>query len=252
MRSHSKRLPSQDSEACPSTHPIKSFRLIVVLTEEYSHRWVELKNEYLARQEALYEAMRPGGSTSMPTVTASRATQRSAEPASIQPVQNTPRDREAPPHLARRSGNEDANSTAKGTPIVPVARQTGAEYPQGCLLFVKNVHPQTNKTALKSLFGHILNLALGDTASSISSSTGKGTAASSRLDYVDWSKGMSSVCHFQSILRCGNSHHDSATSASRIQRSQERSRHTSDRTASYKQPVKTQLGHRSHALANRV
>lgn len=54
-------------------------------------------------------------------------------------------------------------------------------YPLGCLLFVRNVHPETNKTTLKTLFSATLN----------TSETGV-----EGIDYVDFNKGMDSVCLF--------------------------------------------------------
>ncbi|KAI0717963.1 hypothetical protein C8Q72DRAFT_789418 [Fomitopsis betulina] len=48
-------------------------------------------------------------------------------------------------------------------------------YPQGCLVFVRNIHPETNKTTLRALFSQAF------TGSEVS---GAG------LDYVDFSKGM--------------------------------------------------------------
>lgn len=51
-------------------------------------------------------------------------------------------------------------------------------YPQGCLVFVRNIHPETNKTTLRALFSQAF------TGSEVS---GAG------LDYVDFSKGMDTV-----------------------------------------------------------
>lgn len=157
------------------------------------HRWTELKNEYTARQDALYEAMRRGISTSSTAATTFRTTQGAAESVSIQttgstqPTQNGSRGREIPPHLAPTPQRSVHDPLKK--------RDQDSDYPHGCLLFIKNVHPQTNKTALKSLFSHILNIAFGSTTTIAPSSSGQG-ASNSRVDYVDWSKGMSS-CHLR-------------------------------------------------------
>ncbi|TBU42679.1 hypothetical protein BD309DRAFT_991526 [Dichomitus squalens] len=56
------------------------------------------------------------------------------------------------------------------------ALDPSAAYPPGCLVFVRDVHPETNKTALKTLFAAH---AFGSPAA---------------LDYVDYHKGMTS-CH---------------------------------------------------------
>ena len=80
--------------------------------------------------------------------------------------------RDVPPHLAPAQRRTDQR---KSGPAQPAYDEPS--FPAGCLLFVKNLHPQTNKTTLKKLFEHTLE-----------SSVGKGG-----VDYVDWSKGMSSV-----------------------------------------------------------
>ncbi|RXW24183.1 hypothetical protein EST38_g1653 [Candolleomyces aberdarensis] len=49
-------------------------------------------------------------------------------------------------------------------------------YPYGCLVFVKNIHPETNKTTLKTLFGKALSQS--------------DAAVNGGIDYVDFNKGM--------------------------------------------------------------
>ncbi|KAG8888934.1 hypothetical protein FRB99_004041 [Tulasnella sp. 403] len=53
-----------------------------------------------------------------------------------------------------------------------------ADFPKGCLVFIRNVHPETNRTTLKALLGQ----AFGDQRSN------------NEFDYVDYNKGMDS-CH---------------------------------------------------------
>ncbi|KIJ69839.1 hypothetical protein HYDPIDRAFT_77174 [Hydnomerulius pinastri MD-312] len=60
-------------------------------------------------------------------------------------------------------------------------------YPFNCLVFVRNIHPETNKTTLKALFSQAFPDAKGQT---------------SGLDYVDFNKGMDS-CY----LRLASPHH---------------------------------------------
>jgi hypothetical protein len=57
-------------------------------------------------------------------------------------------------------------------------------YPPGCLVFVRNVHPETNKTTLRSLFLH----AKGPTGIE------GGKKDDDGLDYLDYTKGMDCVC----------------------------------------------------------
>ena len=56
-------------------------------------------------------------------------------------------------------------------------------YPPGCLVFVRNVHPQTNKTSLRNLFLHAREVA-------------GGKKDDDGLDYLDYTKGMDCVCFF--------------------------------------------------------
>jgi hypothetical protein len=57
-----------------------------------------------------------------------------------------------------------------------------APFPPGCLLFVRNVHPQTNRTTVRALLSQAL--------------VRKGMSADN-VDYVDYTKGMDTVriCH---------------------------------------------------------
>ncbi|KAJ2930066.1 hypothetical protein H1R20_g7030, partial [Candolleomyces eurysporus] len=63
---------------------------------------------------------------------------------------------------------------------VPVANSSAitldSPYPYGCLVFVKNVHPETNKTTLKTLFGKALSQ--------------PDATVNGGIDYVDFNKGM--------------------------------------------------------------
>ncbi|KAH8118815.1 hypothetical protein DFH11DRAFT_1740752 [Phellopilus nigrolimitatus] len=63
-------------------------------------------------------------------------------------------------------------------PSLAPTHQTTLPYPTDCLVFVKNVHLETNKTTLRSLFTH----ALGGVAS----------GAADAIDYVDYNKGLDS------------------------------------------------------------
>jgi len=51
-----------------------------------------------------------------------------------------------------------------------------SSYPLNCLVFVRNIHPETNKTTLRKLF-----------------SAAFGATSAENLDYVDFNKGMDSV-----------------------------------------------------------
>ena len=64
-------------------------------------------------------------------------------------------------------------------------------YPSGCLVFVRHLHPETNKTTLRALFAHAWS---ADAEASSSSKSADG------IDYLDYMKGMDSVRFIFPIL----------------------------------------------------
>lgn len=108
-------------------------------------RWEELKEEYLVYRETLLEQMDEGEET---------------EPALAPPKPKV----EPPAKLVQQ-------------PSLVSKRKThpSSSYPIGCLIFVRNIHSETNKTTLRNLF---------------TSAAGKGPEL---MDYVDFNKGMDSV-----------------------------------------------------------
>lgn len=100
------------------------------------------------------------------------------------------KERDKPPHMASQPLHVAHGSNKDD--LVP----GDMSHPPGCLLFVKNLHPQTNKTTLKALFGNVLKATLKG------SNVQMDAAGSAEVDYVDWSKGMSSVClvHAEIVL----------------------------------------------------
>lgn len=111
-------------------------------------RWEELRDEYLAYRQELLQQI---------------ATEEEAVAQISVPSQpSTSERREAAPPAA----------------IPPVQTHVHSNYPIGCLVFVRNVQPETNKTTLRSLF---------------TSAVGGGQEM---LDYVDYNKGMDSVSPF--------------------------------------------------------
>ncbi|KAG6330446.1 hypothetical protein ID866_8643, partial [Astraeus odoratus] len=87
-----------------------------------------------------------------------------------------------------QSKDEGSLTLAADISAEPAALQTilSSPYPFGCLVFVRNVHPETNKTTLKTLFSRPF----------------AGPGQYHGLDYVDFNKGMDS-CH----LRLASPHH---------------------------------------------
>ena len=73
----------------------------------------------------------------------------------------------------------EGNDRQSGVPVTTLA----SPYPHNCLLFVRNIHPETNKTTLKTLFAGALM-------------TADGAVQVSGVDYVDFNQGMDSVSRF--------------------------------------------------------
>lgn len=126
--------------------------------------WEALRAEYLVYRQQLVEEINAyqDSSTSAPPGSSSSRVDASVAPAApsdTQPVQEAESQAQAP--LKR--------PTDESTPAITLS----APYPYGCLLFIKNIHSETNKTTLKSLFGKVLT-----------------KTTTSGIDYVDFSKGM--------------------------------------------------------------
>jgi len=77
-----------------------------------------------------------------------------------------------PGRKRKRQRDETRMLSLNSTPASP-----NPAYPPSCLVYVKNVHPETNKTTLKTLFGQCFP-----------DSGGKGG-----VDYVDFNRGMDTV-----------------------------------------------------------
>lgn len=122
----------------------------------FSQRWTELKDEYLAHRDVLIAKL---NARSKPEIAASSSSR-------ILPNTNTgPAQPQLPGEVAWAATNN----------IGPTQRE---DYPRGCVVFVRNVHPGTNKTTLKK----ILCLPFA-----------KKRYDGSEIDYVDWTRGLDSV-----------------------------------------------------------
>ncbi|KII94726.1 hypothetical protein PLICRDRAFT_148867 [Plicaturopsis crispa FD-325 SS-3] len=118
------------------------------------HTWDELNDTYRAcRQQLLDEVYLETPDDIQPE---------DFEPESIQVHANRPSKAEAPAPQRR----------AETTEVLP-----DAPYPPGCLVFVRHVHPETNKTALRTLL-----------------SAAFPASEAHALDYIDFNKGMD-TCH---------------------------------------------------------
>jgi hypothetical protein len=124
-------------------------------------RWLQLKAEYLTYRQKLVDEMNA--------------------------YQDT---RQHPPRNTRVSDMPDIMSTMPAVSLSDVkttklSLSPSSPYPPSCLAFVKHVHPETTKTTLRSL----LSQAFNSQDAQLSEKNHEGG-----LDYVDFNKGMDTVC----------------------------------------------------------
>ncbi|KAF8261195.1 hypothetical protein EI94DRAFT_1705720 [Lactarius quietus] len=112
-------------------------------------RWDGLQAEYVEYRESLLRDMAVDAST----------------------VPNYTPNKIESPH-----GPPDEPQRASGPGVVPAVNLPS--YPSGCVLFARHVPPNTNKTALRTLFSALL-------------------AYASALDYVDYTKGLTAYCYLR-------------------------------------------------------
>jgi hypothetical protein len=123
-------------------------------TTTKSH-WEMLNEAYLAYRQKLLDDI---------------ASSQQAEPLGTEP-------RDEPP--GSPTVGDDAQEPESVPPDAPML-DLSAPFPPGCLVFVRNVHPETNKTTLRKLFARAF--AGADVAS-----------ANDEIGYVDFNKGMDTV-----------------------------------------------------------
>jgi hypothetical protein len=105
-------------------------------------KWIELRDEYLDYQARLLDIAR--------------------EPPPLNPLKEDN-------HLPGRSS----------IPPPKLPSENTEWYPRGCLVFVKHIHPETNKTTLRKLFHQFTSGSEGDC-----------------VDYLDYQKGVDSVSSY--------------------------------------------------------
>ncbi|KAH9884926.1 hypothetical protein C8Q73DRAFT_718494 [Cubamyces lactineus] len=158
-------------------------------------RWDELREEYLAYRQRLLdeiaqaEASGSGDPAARPHVSRSTVSMHAAPGTATHLSQGHTgahagvggANKGAPTTTSPASTNANADAHA---PSSGLALDPSAPFPPGCLVYVRHVHPETNKTTLKALFA------------------AHAPRAASALDYVDYNKGMA-TCH----LRVSAPHH---------------------------------------------
>lgn len=118
--------------------------------------WDKLKEEYLTLQRRLLERTLVGNAPGP-------STGKRAQP-------------DASSEAAPRRQDMDTSVITQKSEAVVRADESPAWFPRDCLVFVKNVHPETNKTTLRTLLSSAFN------------------KIAAPIDYVDYNKGLDSVC----------------------------------------------------------
>ncbi|KAL5487587.1 hypothetical protein ACEPAI_5695 [Sanghuangporus weigelae] len=117
-------------------------------------KWDELKEQYLALQRQLLEKTMAVGHAGPPVTMSSQVNG----------------DKSKSPQTADRRVSPQGD-LAKAAEL---SYEPPAWYPKDCLVFVKNIHPETNKTTLRTLFSFAFDKDV------------------SHIDYVDYNKGLDS------------------------------------------------------------
>ncbi|KAF8165866.1 hypothetical protein B0H34DRAFT_690767 [Crassisporium funariophilum] len=154
-------------------------------------RWVDLRTEYLEYRGQLVDEINafqdqdggerdesgvPSSSSAIPVPGATHA------PGNLQPHYQV---RHPSPTKAQA---QDPPPTA---PVPALAIHPNSPYPPGCLVFVRNIHPGTNKTTLRGLFLSVMKQ--GD---DLGSASAREKEEGGGVDYLDYAKGMDSVRSF--------------------------------------------------------
>ena len=174
-----KSLP--DEEISPSYVGATKFGLRI-LTKA---RWEELRAEYLLYCQELVDEInmfqdneaRVNGGGGKGYVGETHVQEEHEDPRRTNQTQAQRR-----AHIQSRSTGSLAITA--NDPVDTAGIHSKTTYPPGCLVFVRNVHPETNKTTLRSLFLH----ARGPTGIEVGKKDDDG------LDYLDYTKGMDCVC----------------------------------------------------------
>ena len=123
-------------------------------------RWDALNEEYLVYKQSLVDEV-AHAETEMDRSNQGASNHERSEPT-------------ARPHTGPKAQTQTQTETTPSSP-----------YPFDCLVFVRNVHPGTNKTTLKSLFAQAFRDQDGSRQTD--------TLTTAGVDYVDFNKGMDTV-----------------------------------------------------------
>jgi len=134
-------------------------------------RWEALQSEYVQYRDALLHRIATSSSFTAPSA-----------PATVpNPPSPSPEPVGAPAGKATASQDHHVPSTTSQPP--PPLTPSRHDYPPGCVIFVRHVPTDTNKTALRARFSALL----------ADDSTDNDSTATAALNYVDYTKGLDSV-----------------------------------------------------------
>lgn len=154
-------------------------------------RWDTLQEEYVAYRDKLLTVMT--SAPEQPTTDPNVQNSSTLPPSTTQISKGRHRVSEHSP---------SARDTEEPTAVPQIAASPNATlsstspFPPNCLVFVRNIHPETNKMTLKTIFGAALN-----SVSSADGSAPQSDQLADGIDYVDFTKGLDSVCFLIVFLR---------------------------------------------------
>ena len=123
-------------------------------------RWDQLQEQYMTYQQKLLDQIKSSFHPSLALL--------DPEATSFPPVHDE---------------SSHNRSSLPGQPGESAGQPQSVWYPPSCLIFVRNVHEETSKTILRTLFARRVF-------------PEPSAAHSDGLDYVDYNKGMDSVCSY--------------------------------------------------------
>ena len=140
-------------------------------------RWEALQSEYVEYREALLQRIATSSSSTAPPPAPGTVPNPPSPSPDNNSNNNNKNDNDLPQSVVAPSRDHQAPSTT--------SRPTPSRYPPGCVIFVRHVPTDTNKTALRARFSALLAEDGNDDHNM--------APAAAALDYVDYTKGLDSV-----------------------------------------------------------
>ncbi|KAF9480711.1 hypothetical protein BDN70DRAFT_856432 [Pholiota conissans] len=168
---HSSKLEQKDADRLQVLQDTVKFGFRTISKE----RWEGLKAEYLLFRQELVEEMNEFQENERDI--------RRQEKAVPSRSNSGPMEE----HLQERNQGKTCHSSTEAALPALLSIHAGSSYPSGCLVFVRHLHSETNKTTLRTLFMQ---------AWKNESETPSKSKSNDGIDYLDYLKGMES-CHIR-------------------------------------------------------